>query len=69
MLCRIFELIMIKFGFFLQIFKVAPKFDKSPCIYNVYIIYIVQCILAKMDRREFFIFIIFSDTYTCTYVV
>ena len=29
MLCRKFELIPIKFGFFLQIFKVAPKFSKS----------------------------------------
>ena len=31
--------------------------------------YIVQCLLSKMTRRGFFIFIIFSDTYTCSYVV
>ena len=31
MLCRKFELIPIKIGFFLQIFKVAPKSGKSPC--------------------------------------
>ena len=31
MLCRKFELIPIKIGFFLQIFKVAQKSDQSPC--------------------------------------
>ena len=31
MLCRKFELIPIKIGFFLQIFKVAPKSGQSPC--------------------------------------
>ena len=31
MLCRKFELIPIKIGFFLQIFKVAQKSGQSPC--------------------------------------
>ena len=31
MLCRKFELIPIKIGFFLPIFKVAQKSGKSPC--------------------------------------
>ena len=30
---------------------------------------IVQGVLSKMTRRELFVFIIFSDTYTCFYVV
>ena len=30
---------------------------------------IVQGISSKMARREFSIFIIFSDTYTCSYVI
>ena len=58
MLCRKFELIPIKIEFF----KVALKFGQRPCI-------IVQGISSKMARREFSIFIIFSDTYTCSYVV
>ena len=29
---------------------------------------LVEGILSKMARREFFIFIIFSDAYTCSYV-
>ena len=62
---RNFELILIKIGFFLQIFKVASKLGQRPCT-------IVQGHwpnFAKMKRREFSIFIRFSDTYTCTYVV
>ena len=47
------------------------------CILNNYyintdihvLVFIVHGILSKMARREFFIFIIFSDTYTCSYVV
>ena len=31
MLCRKFDLISIKIGFFYLIFKVAPKSGKSPC--------------------------------------
>ena len=31
MLCRKFELNPIKIDFFLQIFKVAQKLDRSPC--------------------------------------
>ena len=61
MLCREFERILIKIGF-LQIFKVTQKLGQKPCT-------IVQGILSKMARKEFSIFIIFSDTYTCTYVV
>ena len=61
MLCRNFELILIKTGF-KKIFKVTQKSGQSPCT-------IVQGILPKIARREFSIFIIFSDTYTCSYVV
>ena len=42
-------------------FKVALKSGQSPCT-------IVQGLWPKMTRREFSIFIIFSDTYICTYV-
>ena len=58
MLRRKFELISIKIGFF----KVAQKSGQRPCT-------IVQCPWPNFFRREFFIFITFSDTYTCTYVV
>ena len=44
------------------IIKVASNFDKTPCT----IVY--GQISSKMTRREFSIFIIFSDAYTCTYV-
>ena len=57
-LCRYFELIRIKIG----LFRIPQKFDKVHCT-------IVHDILSKMARREFFIFIFFSNTYTCTYVV
>ena len=45
-----------------QIFKVAQKSGQRSCT-------IVQSIFSKIARREFSIFIIFSDTYTCSYVV
>ena len=45
------------------VFKVAPKFGQRPS-YTI-----VQGIFSKIARIEFFIFIIFSDTYTCSYVV
>ena len=61
MLYRNFELIPIKIGFFMN-FKVAQKLGQRPWA-------IVQAILSKMARREFSIFIIFSDAYTCSYVV
>ena len=60
MLCKKFEQILIKIGFFINL-KVASKFGQRPCT-------IVQSISPKMTRREFFIFIIFSDAYTCSYV-
>ena len=44
---------------FLRIFKAAPKSGQTPCT-------IVQGHWSKMARREFSIFIIFSDAYTCT---
>ena len=56
-----FELISMKIGFFMN-FKVAQKSGQRPWA-------IVQGILSKMARREFSIFIIFSDTYTCSYQV
>ena len=61
MLRRKFELIPIKIGFF----KVATKSGQRPCA-------IVQGHwpnFIKMTRREISISLIFSDTYTCTYVV
>ena len=58
------------------IFKVVQKFSKSPCRYFVKICQSPYTIVhylwpnfIKMTRREFFIFITFSNTYTCTYVV
>ena len=65
MLCRKFELILIKIGFFTN-FKVAPKLDKSPC--TIY----VQGLwpnFNKNDKERILHFYNFSDTYTCTYVV
>ena len=64
MLCSNFELIPIKSGFFIN-FKVAPKLGQSPCT----IVQEFGQILSKMARREFSILIIFSDVYTCHYVV
>ena len=61
MLCRNFELILIKIGFFMN-FKVAQKSGQRPWA-------IVQGISSKMARREFSTFIIFSDTYICSYAV
>ena len=43
-------------------FKVAQKLVEKPCT-------IVQDISPKMARREFSILIIFSDAYTCSYVM
>ena len=64
MLCRKFELIPIKIEFFTN-FKVATKSGKSPHT----IVQGLGQISSKMVRREFSILIIFTDTYTCTYVV
>ena len=61
MLCRKFELIPIKIRF-LKKLKVAPKVGQRPWA-------IVQGISSKMARREFPIFIIFSDAYTCSHVM
>ena len=47
---------------FKKIFQVTQKSGQRPCT-------IVQGILSKTARKEFSIFIIFSDAYTCTYVV
>ena len=65
MLCRKFELLPIKIGFFLQFFKVAQKSGQSPCT-------IVQGLwpnFAKNEKERILHFNNFSDTYTCTYVV
>ena len=55
------------------IFKVVQKFTKSPCTYFVKIgqspYTIVHGLWSRMTRRESSIFIIFSNAYTCTYVV
>ena len=61
MLSRNFELIPIKIRFFtdfLSCSKIGPK-----------TMYYLDQILAKMARRDFSVFIIFSDAYTCPYVV
>ena len=50
---------------FLKNLKVAPKLGQTPCT----IVQAFDQILSKMTRKEFCIFITFSDTYTCTYVV
>ena len=55
MLCRKFELIPMKIGFFYELLKLLKNRAKVP-------------VSPKMARREFSIFIIFSDTHTCTYV-
>ena len=50
---------------FKKIFKVAQKSGQRPCT----IVHGYGQISSKLIRREFSIFIIFSDAYTCTYVV
>ena len=47
---------------FYEFLKVTQKSGPRPCT-------IVQGISSKMARREFSIFIIFSDTYTCSDVL
>ena len=61
MLCRKFELIPIKIGFFMN-FYYCSKFDSNK--YSDF-----GQISSKMARREFSILKIFSHTHTCTYVV
>ena len=43
-------------------YQVAQKLGQIPCT-------IVQGILTKISKREFSVFIFFSNTYTCFYVV
>ena len=64
MLCRKFELISIKIGFF-QIFKVAQKSGQSPCT----IVQGHQPNFAKNEKERILHFYIFPDAYTCFYVV
>ena len=45
--------------------KVAPKLGQSHCTVQGH----TGQILPKMKRREFFVFVIFPDTYTCFYIV
>ena len=59
-----FELILIKIGLFIN-FKVAQKLGQRHCTKYM----VISQILSKMAMREFSIFIIFSDAYTCSYVV
>ena len=61
MLCRKFELILIKIGFFYEFLKLLKNRAKDPVL-------LVQGISSKMNRREFSIFIIFPDAYTFSYV-
>ena len=62
MLCRKFELILIKIGFFYEFLNLLQNWVKVPCT-------IVQGRWPNFTRREFSIFITFSDTDTCTYVM
>ena len=65
MLYRKFELIPIKIGFFYEFLKLLKNRVKVPVLeYRD-----LGRISPKMKIRKFSIFIIFSDTYTCTYVV
>ena len=60
MLCRNFELIPIKFGFFMN-FLICSKIRAKTLYYST------GCLAkfpSKMARREFSIIIILSDTYT-----
>ena len=61
MLCRNFELIPIKIGFF-RIFKVAQKLGQSPCT----IVYGNWPNFVKNENER--IFYNFFDAYTCTYL-
>ena len=38
-------------------------------VFSILMVHCTGCILSKMARREFFILVIFSDTYTCSYVM
>ena len=58
------ELILIKFGFFTNFLSCSKIRSKS-----LYYSTGTGQISSKIESREFSIFIIFSDTYTCTYVV
>ena len=60
--CRKFELIPIKIRF-LNLLKNQAK---DPVLNSTEVF---GQISSKITRREFFIFITFSDTHTCTYVV
>ena len=65
MLCRKFDLTPIKIGFFMN-FKSCSKIGPKTMGYSTGSL---SHNLSKIVRREFSICIIFSDTYTCTYVV
>uniref|UniRef100_A0A1X7V905 Uncharacterized protein n=1 Tax=Amphimedon queenslandica TaxID=400682 RepID=A0A1X7V905_AMPQE len=65
MLCRKFELIPIKIGFFMNFLSCSKIVLKS-------LYYIVQGTwpnFAKIEKKKFSIFIILSNTYTCTYAI
>ena len=61
MLCRKFELIPIKIGFF----NIVQKLGQSPCT----IVHGLGPNFMKNDKERILHFYNFSDTYTCTYVV
>ena len=64
MLCRKFELILIKIGFLKKNFNLLRNLVKVTVLYRVF-----GQISSKITRRKFSIFITFSNTYICTYVV
>ena len=65
MLRRKFGLIPIKIGFFNEFLQLLKNWAKVPVLYST----VSGQISPKLKRREFAILIIFSYTYTCTYVV
>ena len=65
MLCRKFNPIPIRIGSFMNFYS-SSKIDLKSLYYSTVILAKFR---KKMARREFSIFIIFSDTYTCPYVV
>ena len=64
MLCTKFELIPIKIEFFMNFLSCSKGWPNTMGYKRVF-----GKISSKMARREFSIFIFFSDTYTCSYVV
>ena len=63
MLCRMFELILIKMGFFMNFIKLLKNWVKVPVLWYM----VTGQKLPKLKWLKFSILIIFPDAYTCTY--